>query len=227
MRNLTFSIMIGGVLAFFFAGVVFAAFSLFRPGWLRQVAGAKPTPISVQTLVAIVAAGGQVPNVTPIPTGVGTQAPTAVPLPTTAGACGGPQQMTIALLGMDTRGDQSSFRARTDAITLLNINFAAQTAAMLSVPRDLYVPLPNLGAVGIDQDRINTAFLFGEIYGVPGGGPAEFKQAIEDAWAKTRWGYDQTAIVPMTSDGWVRYISKLDQKPQYDLAIDWPNIRNT
>jgi len=64
MRNLTFSIMIGGVLAFFFAGVVFAAFSLFRPGWLRQVAGAKPTPISVQTLVAIVAAGGQVPNVT-------------------------------------------------------------------------------------------------------------------------------------------------------------------
>ena len=55
----------------------------------------------------------------------------------------------------------------------------------------------------------------------------EFKQAIEDAWAKTRWGYDQTEIVPMTSEGWVRYISKLDQKPQYDLAIDWPNIRNT
>jgi LCP family protein required for cell wall assembly len=87
--------------------------------------------------------------------------------------------MTIALLGMDTRGDQSSFRARTDAITLLNVNFASQSAAMLSVPRDLYVPLPNLVAVGIDQDRINTAFLFGDIYGVPGGGPAEFKQTVE------------------------------------------------
>ena len=179
MRNLTLSIAIGAVLAFFCVGVTFAALSIFRPGWLRQVAGAKPTPISVQTLVAIVAAGGQVPNVTPIPTGVGTQAPTAAPLPTTAGACGGPQQMTIALLGMDTRGDQSSFRARTDAITLLNVNFGNQTAAMLSIPRDLYVPLPNLGAVGIDQDRINTAFLFGEIYGVPGGGPAEFKQTVE------------------------------------------------
>ena len=40
--------------------------------------------------------------------------------------------MIIALLGMDTRGDQSNFRARTDAITLLNINFAAQTASMQS-----------------------------------------------------------------------------------------------
>ena len=179
MRNLTNSILIGGVLAFFFVGVTFAALSIFRPGWLRQVAGAKATPVSVETLVAIVAAGGQVPNVTPIPTRAGQQAPTPAPLPTQSGPCGGPQQMTIALLGMDTRGDQSNFRARTDAITLLNVNFAALSASMLSVPRDLYVPLPNLGAVGIDQDRINTAFLFGDIYGVPGGGPAEFKQTVE------------------------------------------------
>src|SRR5258708_4185430 len=179
MRNLTSSILIGGVLAFFFLGVTFAALSFFRPGWLRQVAGAKATPVSVEPLVAIVEAGGQVPNVTPIPTAMGGLAPTPAPLPTLNGACGGPQQMTIALLGMDTRGDQSSFRARTDAITLLNVNFASQSAAMLSVPRDLYVPLPNLVAVGIDQDRINTAFLFGDIYGVPGGGPAEFKQTVE------------------------------------------------
>jgi LCP family protein required for cell wall assembly len=179
MRNLTISITIGGVLAIFFLGVIFGALSLFRPGWLREVAVAKPTPVSVATLVAIVAAGGQVPDVTPIPTAMGSTPPTAVPLPTTDAACGGPQQMTIALLGMDTRGNQAKFLARTDAITLLNVNFANQTAAMLSVPRDLYVPLPNLGAVGIDQDRINTAFLFGEIYGVPGGGPVEFKQTVE------------------------------------------------
>ena len=31
----------------------------------------------------------------------------------------------------------------------------------------------------IDQNRINTAYLFGEIYGVAGGGAAEFKQTIE------------------------------------------------
>jgi LCP family protein required for cell wall assembly len=179
MRNLTISISIGAVMAFFFLGIAFAALSIFRPGWAREVAGAKPTPVTVETLVAIVAAGGPVPNVTPIPTKAGIQPPTVAPLPTLAGACGGPQQMTIALLGMDTRGDETSFRARTDAITLLNVNFANASAAMLSVPRDLYVPLPNLAGVGIDQDRINTAFLFGEIYGVPGGGPAELKQTVE------------------------------------------------
>jgi LCP family protein required for cell wall assembly len=179
MRNLAISIAVGGVLALFFVGVTFAALSIFRPGWLREVAGARPTPVSVETLVAIVAAGGPVPDVTPLPTSSGAAAPTSAPLPTMAGPCGGPQQMTIALLGMDTRGAQTSFLARTDAITLLNVNFANPAAAMLSVPRDLYVPLPNLGSVGIDQDRINTAYLFGEIYGVPGGGPAEFRQTVE------------------------------------------------
>src|SRR5262245_27737400 len=132
MRNLTISLAIGGILAAFFIGVIFGALSIFRPGWLRQVAGSRPTPVSVETLVAIVGAGGQVPDVTPIPTLAGTPAPTAVPLPTTAGACGGPAQMTIALLGMDTRGDETSFRARTDAITLLRVNFATQTASMFS-----------------------------------------------------------------------------------------------
>jgi LCP family protein required for cell wall assembly len=179
MRNGITSIALGGALALFFVGVAFAALSLLRPGWLRQAAGARATPVSVATLVAIVSAGGQVPDVTPLPTDPGSAVPTAVPLPTEAGACGGPQHMTIALLGMDTRGSETSFRSRTDAITLLNVNFVDASASMLSVPRDLYVPLPNLSAVGIDQDRINTAFLYGEIYGVAGGGPVEFKQTVE------------------------------------------------
>ncbi len=179
MSKLTISIGIGGALALFVVGVTFAALSLLRPGWLRGVAGARPTPVSVATLVAIVAAGGQVPDVTPLPTRPGGAEPTAAPLPTLAGGCGGPPHMTIALLGMDTRGNETRFLSRTDAITLLNVDFVNASAAMLSVPRDLYVPLPNLSAVGIDQDRINTAYLFGEIYGVSGGGPSEFKQTVE------------------------------------------------
>jgi LCP family protein required for cell wall assembly len=87
--------------------------------------------------------------------------------------------MVIALLGMDTRADDYDYRARTDAIVLLHVNFATRKAAMFSIPRDLYVPLPNLEEVEIDQARINSAYLYGEIYGVPGGGPAEFKQTVE------------------------------------------------
>jgi LCP family protein required for cell wall assembly len=61
----------------------------------------------------------------------------------------------------------------------VRVNFVNPSAALLSIPRDLYVPLPNLSAFGIEQSRINTAYVYGEAYDVPGGGPAEFKQTIE------------------------------------------------
>ena len=43
----------------------------------------------------------------------------------------------------------AEWRRQRESITLLNVNFANASAAMLSVPRDLYVPLPNLAGVGI------------------------------------------------------------------------------
>ena len=51
----------------------------------------------------------------------------------------------------------------------------------------------------------------------------QFKAHIEDCWRKTYWGYRETVVVPMTNFGWVSYITKLDQKPEFDLAIDWMN----
>jgi LCP family protein required for cell wall assembly len=85
----------------------------------------------------------------------------------------------VALLGVDDRGNGYEHATRTDAISLLDIRFTDKSASMLSFPRDLYVPLPNLKDVGIEQDRLNTAFLYGEVYDVPGGGPAEFKSTME------------------------------------------------
>ena len=134
MRNTTISVVIGGMLGLFFIAAAFAGLSLLRPGWLRDVAESNGPPVSVATLVAIVDAGGQVPPVTPLPTDAGA-VPTVAPLPTVPGPCRGPQEMTIALLGMDTRGDETNFRARTDAITLLHINFNTASASMLSIPR--------------------------------------------------------------------------------------------
>ena len=87
--------------------------------------------------------------------------------------------MTIALLGVDDRTQNYSISARTDAISLVSVNFITPTASLLSFPRDLYVPIPNLENQGISQDRLNTAYEFGEIYGIPGGGPAEFKTTME------------------------------------------------
>ncbi len=180
MRQLRLSLAVGGLLGLTCLCLAFGGLSLARPGWLRALYLADPTRVPAATLVAIVDSGGDLPpDITPHPTSATTPEPTGVPLPTVSGPCGGPAEMTIALLGMDTRGDDYDYRARSDAITLIHINFVTGKAAMFSIPRDLYVPLPNLTDAGIDQSRINTAYLYGEIYGVPGGGPVEFKQTVE------------------------------------------------
>lgn len=180
MRQLQISLAVGSLLGVLCFGLAFAGISLARPGWLRALFVPDPTHVPAATLVAIVDAGGDLPpDITPHPTSETTPEPTSAPLPTVSGPCGGPAEMTIALLGMDTRGDDYDYRARTDAIMLLHVNFVTGKAAIFSIPRDLYVPLPNLADVEIEQARINTAYLYGEIYGVPGGGPAEFKQTIE------------------------------------------------
>lgn len=53
-----------------------------------------------------------------------------------------------------------------------------------------------------------------------------FEQIIETCWLKTTWGFRQMHIVPITDGpGWMRYITKTDQKSDFDLAIDWMNAR--
>lgn len=163
-RRMLWSTGLGLILGFCFLITLGGAFTVTRLGLLRS---AWP-------------GGGQ-----------GRVSPTAVheaivtppdPLPTAADAtCGGPKQMVIALLGVDDRSKPEegyTHPTRTDAITLVNVRFDTPSAALLSIPRDLYLPLANLENVH-QQDRINTAYLYGEIYKVSGGGPAEFKATVE------------------------------------------------
>jgi len=180
MRKTLLSLIIGGGLAVVLVTATFAAFSVLNPGWLRMAfAPRTPVPTSAAPGLTQVAGATVPPGSTPGAQDTPTPGPTVAPLPTVEGECGAPEYMTIALLGMDTREGDNDFRARTDAITLLRVNFANPSAAMLSIPRDLYVPLPGLEDQGIDQSRINTAYLYGEIYNVAGGGPAEFKHTVE------------------------------------------------
>jgi LCP family protein required for cell wall assembly len=76
-------------------------------------------------------------------------------------------RVTILLLGIDARDRVNEGASRTDVMTLVTIDPISQTAAMLSIPRDLYVPLPGYN----EQQRINTAYFWGELNGRPGGGP--------------------------------------------------------
>ena len=55
----------------------------------------------------------------------------------------------------------------TDTLILLTVDPITQTAAMLSIPRDMWVNIPGFG-----YSRINTAWTLGRGSKLPGGGPA-------------------------------------------------------
>ena len=95
--------------------------------------------------------------------------PTAVPEPVTQFPFDR-EVINVLLLGSDRRSGESF---RTDTILVLSIHPGKRAAAMLSIPRDLYVFLP-----GYNMRRINAALVLGEEYGYPGGGRAMLEDAL-------------------------------------------------
>jgi LCP family protein required for cell wall assembly len=78
--------------------------------------------------------------------------------------------INILLLGSDQLNTSGW---RTDVIIVVSINPEGPSAAMLSIPRDLYVWIPEWR-----MGKINTADSHGEAVGYPGGGPGLLKQTL-------------------------------------------------
>lgn len=163
---------------------------------------------------------------TPIPTPV---LPAAAPFPT---VCDGPGRMNILLIGIDGFNNNYFRAARADTIILLGVNFAAKSAQMLSIPRDLWVQLP--GLVQVPEGRINTAYHYGELYGAPGGGPGELAAVLANTFGLR---VDRYATVSFTAfEQGIDAIGGIDiniPEPIYDgryplrdgsgtIAIDFP-----
>ena len=49
-----------------------------------------------------------------------------------------------------------------------------------------------------------------------------FPAMVVTTWRKTLWGYDQTVVKPCDA-GWLTYMTKLRDKPDFASAIDWMN----
>ena len=90
--------------------------------------------------------------------------------------------MNVLMVGSDSRenatgdvadaigvGDDGTAGQRSDTIMVLHIDPAQQKAAILSIPRDFYVPIPGQGG----RDKINASFAIG--------GPQLLIQTIKDA----------------------------------------------
>lgn len=70
----------------------------------------------------------------------------------------GEDRLNILLLGLDQRDDEVGQPSRSDTLIVLTVDPVNKSAAMLSIPRDLWVPIP-----GVGENKINTAHFFGEV----------------------------------------------------------------
>ena len=86
----------------------------------------------------------------------------------------GSSRVTILLMGLDYNDWRAGETPHSDTMMLLTIDPVNKTAAMMSLPRDLWVNIP-----GFDYGRINEAYFDGEIYKLPGGGPELARQTVE------------------------------------------------
>mgnify|MGYP001500590243 CR=1 FL=1 len=83
-----------------------------------------------------------------------------------------PGRVDFIAMGID-RPPEGTMVSRTDTIVLVSIDPGRSYIGMLSVPRDLWVPLPEGG-----ENRINTAHFFAEA-AQTGNGPAAVQQLIK------------------------------------------------
>lgn len=84
------------------------------------------------------------------------------------------ERVTILVLGIDQPCAHIEEPYRSDTVILITVDPLGKTAGMLSIPRDLWVPIP-----GFTNGRINTAFRNGEVSEYPGGGPALAVDTVE------------------------------------------------
>jgi polyisoprenyl-teichoic acid--peptidoglycan teichoic acid transferase len=83
-----------------------------------------------------------------------------------------PPRLNILLLGIDSRPNEGDV-TRSDSIILFTVDPKQPYVGMLSIPRDLYVNIPNYG-----YDRINVAHALGELKRA-GSGPDYVARTIE------------------------------------------------
>lgn len=139
-------------------------------------AGPKSTPTALPTPTAT-QPPPTLPPPTPLPpTPVPIQA--AKPIPTAAAAAIPPLDLhttvNYLLLGTDIRSVNDAWR--TDSIMVLGVDTKYRRAALLSIPRDLLVDVPDVG-----QRRINQVDYLGEkMLKTEGGGPALFSQVLSN-----------------------------------------------
>lgn len=125
----------------------------------------------------------------------------------------GVSRVTILLMGLDYRDWVAGEIPRTDTMMLITVDPVAKEAAMLSIPRDMWVNIP-----GFDHARINTAYYLGELWKMPGGGPGLAVDTVEEFLGVPIQYYAQVDFM-----AFVRIIDEIKGvtvTPKTDVKID-------
>ena len=83
------------------------------------------------------------------------------------------ERVNVLLMGTDCRPIDKGV-CRTDTMILATLDPTTSMAGAVTIPRDLWVPIP-----GVGESRINTANWYGAVNRYPGGGPALAKKTVE------------------------------------------------
>ncbi|MEX1253915.1 MAG: LCP family protein [Dehalococcoidia bacterium] len=79
-------------------------------------------------------------------------------------------RINFLVLGLDRRPHEGDAPTRTDTMIIVTIDPKTKTAKMLGIPRDWWVEIPYKNGNGYYHDRVNTAYVIGELEEYPGGG---------------------------------------------------------
>lgn len=106
------------------------------------------------------------------------QKPTATPSP----LCGGPPVMIVLAIGADSGIDYNYGLA--DVIRIVRVDFTVPKISVLSIPRDLWVEIPDLeNPYGVDHGKLNQAYFYGNpgmgYYKGPGAGPGLLARTLD------------------------------------------------
>jgi LCP family protein required for cell wall assembly len=157
-----------GIILFILLVLGIGAFNFYRQPLgpaLELPASTQPVPTLTMFPTEEIAVQSTATGIQPIAT------QTAAPKP----MCGGPTVMNILAIGSDARG-QHYLYGLADIIRLVRVDFVNARVAILEVPRDLWVEIPEISDhYGITEGKLNQAYLYGNkglgYYDGPGEGP--------------------------------------------------------
>ncbi len=102
-------------------------------------------------------------------------ASTLTPIHAKAPLCGGPDIMTLLVIGTDARSDTYLY-GLADVIRIVRLDFITPKVTVLEFPRDLWVEIPEIiDDIHQDHEKLNQAYLYGNpgfgYYDHPSAGP--------------------------------------------------------